>query len=200
MHKMIIIVLAGLLVIGIFSVFASNRKNDSLPLKEKSVHDFTVQNIDGAEVKLGDYAGQVLLIVNVASKCGFTSQYAGLQELYIKYKDQGLLILGFPANNFLGQEPGTNAEIKQFCSANYQVTFPMFAKISVKGDDQAPLYRFLTEKTTNPKFSGEISWNFNKFLIGRNGEILDRFGSRDKPESEEVVQAIEKALKSQTQN
>jgi len=200
MHKISIILLAGLLVIGIITVFASSRKNDPLPLKEKSVHDFRVQNIDGAEVKLGDYAGQVLLIVNVASKCGFTSQYAGLQELYTKYKDQGLVILGFPANNFLGQEPGTNAEIKQFCSANYQVTFPMFAKISVKGDDQAPLYRFLTEKTTNPQFSGDISWNFNKFLIGRDGAILDRFGSRDKPESEKVVQAIEKALKSQTQH
>jgi glutathione peroxidase len=195
MNKKFFMLLVGLFLINFASGFSGDSKKDAKEPGVNSVHAFVVKNIDGNDVKLGDYAGKVLLIVNVASKCGFTSQYTGLEELYLKYQDQGLVILGFPANNFLGQEPGTNAEIKQFCSANYQVTFPMFSKISVKGDDQAPLYQYLTGKTTNPKFSGEISWNFNKFLIDRKGAIADRFGSRDKPESEKIVQAIEKALK-----
>jgi glutathione peroxidase len=160
----------------------------------KSIYDFTVKDIDGKDVKLEQFKGKAILIVNVASKCGFTSQYEGLQKIYLQYKDQGLVILGFPANNFMGQEPGTNEEIKQFCSLNYNVTFPMFSKISVKGKDIAPLYKFLTEKETNPEFSGKISWNFNKFLIDRAGKIVARFGSRTKPESEEMIQAIEKAL------
>jgi len=163
--------------------------------KQDSIYNFVVQDIDGKDVKLEQYQGKVLLIVNVASKCGFTPQYAGLQKLYEKYQGDGLVILGFPANNFLRQEPGTNDEIKQFCSLNYNITFPMFAKISVKGDDQAPLYAFLTHPETNPEFSGGISWNFNKFLISKKGKIINRFGSRDEPESEKVVQAIEAALK-----
>ena len=163
--------------------------------KMKSIYDFTVNDIDGKDAKLEQFKGKVMLIVNVASKCGFTSQYEGLQKLYAQYKDQGFVVLGFPANNFMGQEPGTNEEIKQFCSINYNVTFPMFSKISVKGKDIAPLYKFLTEKETNPEFSGDISWNFNKFLIDRDGEIVARFGSRTKPNSEDLTQAIEKALK-----
>jgi len=178
--------------------FCSNSKRP-LPesAKKGSIYDFIVQDIDENGVKLEQFKGKVMLIVNVASKCGFTSQYEGLQRLYEKYHDQGLVILGFPANNFLSQEPGTNDDIKQFCSLNYNVTFPMFAKISVKGDDQTPLYAFLTHPETNPEFSGGISWNFNKFLINRNGKIINRFGSRDEPESEKVVQAIEAALKEQ---
>lgn len=163
-------------------------------VKMKTIYDFTVQDIDGKDVKLEAFKGKVLLIVNVASKCGFTSQYEGLQKIYTRYKDQGLVVLGFPANNFMNQEPGTNEDIKQFCSLNYNVTFPMFAKISVKGKDMAPLYQFLTDKALHPDFSGDISWNFNKFLLDRSGKIVARFGSRDKPEDDSVVQAIEKAL------
>lgn len=161
-----------------------------------SIYDFTMKEIDGNDVKLEQFKGKAILIVNVASKCGFTSQYEGLQKIYSQYKDQDFVILGFPANNFMGQEPGTNEEIKQFCTLNYNVTFPMFSKISVKGKDIDPLYKFLTEKETNPEFAGDISWNFNKFLIDRDGKIVSRFGSRVKPESEEMIQAIEKVLAS----
>jgi len=161
----------------------------------KSIHDFTVQDIDGKEVSLADYKGKVLMIVNVASKCGFTGQYAGLQELYDTYKDKGFVILGFPANDFLGQEPGTNDEIKQFCTLNYGVSFPMFAKISVKGDEQHPLYKYLTDKKANPDFGGKITWNFNKFLVDANGKVIGRFGTRTAPKSKTVIEEIEKALK-----
>jgi glutathione peroxidase-family protein len=118
-----------------------------------------------------------------------------LEKNYLKYKDQGFVILGFPANNFLSQEPGTNEEIKNFCTLKYNVTFPMFSKISVKGEDKHPLYRFLTEEATDPAFAGEISWNFNKFLVDKNGKIIARFGSRVKPEDKSLITAIEKALK-----
>ncbi len=164
-------------------------------MAEKSALDFTLKNIDGQDVKLDAWRGKALLLVNVASKCGYTPQYEGLQSVYSKYRDQGLVVIGFPANNFGGQEPGTNEEIKQFCSLKYNVTFPMFAKISVKGGDIHPLYKFLTSKETNPEFGGDIAWNFNKFLVDRQGKVVARFGSGDKPESEKVVQAIEKALK-----
>jgi glutathione peroxidase len=164
-------------------------------MAEKSVLDFTMKNIDGEDVKLNAYGGKVLLLVNVASKCGYTPQYKGLEAVYEKYKEQGLVVMGFPANNFFWQEPGTNEEIKTFCSTKYNVTFPMFAKISVKGGKIHPLYKFLTSKETNPEFSGSISWNFNKFLVDRSGKIVARFGSKDEPESPKVVQAIEQALK-----
>ncbi|MCI0663080.1 MAG: glutathione peroxidase [Acidobacteria bacterium] len=163
-------------------------------MTEKSVLEFSLKNIKGQDVKLSDYSGKVLLLVNVASKCGYTPQYEGLESIYRKYKDQGLVVMGFPANNFLGQEPGTDEEIMTFCTTRYNVTFPMFSKISVKGDKIHPVYRFLTSKETNPEFGGDISWNFNKFLVDRSGKIVDRFGTRDKPESEKVVQAIDKAL------
>jgi glutathione peroxidase len=161
----------------------------------KSVYDFTMKDIDGKEVSLSDFKGKVLLIVNVASKCGFTGQYAGLEKLFTTYADRGLVVLGFPANNFMGQEPGTEAEIKKFCTLNYGVTFPMFAKISVKGKTIDPFYSFLTAKETNPDFAGSISWNFNKFLIGRDGAIVGRFGSRTVPDDKELVGAVEQALK-----
>ena len=164
-------------------------------MAEKSVLDFTMKSIDGDDVKLDSYRGKVLLLVNVASKCGYTPQYRGLESIYKKYNEQGLVVLGFPANNFLWQEPGTNEEIKTFCTTKYNVTFPMFAKISVKGDKIHPLYIFLTSKQTNPEFGGAVSWNFNKFLIDRAGKVVARFSSDDEPESEKVVRAIEQALK-----
>jgi glutathione peroxidase len=162
--------------------------------KAKSVLDFTMKDIDGKDVKLKKYKGDVLLIVNTASKCGYTPQYEGLQTIYDEYKSQGFTVLGFPANNFGGQEPGTESEIKEFCESKYKVKFPMFAKISVKGDDQDALYKFLTSKETNPNFAGDISWNFNKFLVNRKGEVVARFSSKDTPQSESVRQAIEKEL------
>lgn len=164
------------------------------PPLEKSIYDFTMKNIDGKDVKLNTFKGKVVMIVNTASKCGYTPQYEGLQSMYDKYKDRGLVILGFPANNFMGQEPGTEAEIKEFCTLKYKVTFPMFAKISVKGEDQHPLYNFLTNKATNPEFSGDVSWNFNKFLVDRSGKVVARFGSKDKPDGEAVTAAIERYL------
>ncbi|MCY7348935.1 MAG: glutathione peroxidase [Pyrinomonadaceae bacterium] len=162
--------------------------------KNKSVLDFKMKDIDGKDVKLKKYKGDVLLIVNTASKCGYTPQYEGLQAIYTKYQAQGFEVLGFPANNFGNQESGTETEIKEFCESKYKVTFPMFAKISVKGDDQHPLYNFLTAKESNPKFAGDISWNFNKFLVNRKGEVVARFSSKDKPDGEAVMQAIEKYL------
>ncbi|HAL92315.1 MAG TPA: glutathione peroxidase [Verrucomicrobia bacterium] len=161
----------------------------------KSVYDFTMKDIDGKDVSLADFKGKVLLVVNVASKCGFTGQYAGLEKLYQTYKDRGLVVLGFPANNFMGQEPGTEAEIKSFCTLTYGVTFPMFAKISVKGKTIHPLYAFLTDKALHPESGGAISWNFNKFLVGRDGAILAHYGSRTAPEDPELVAAVEQALK-----
>ncbi len=164
------------------------------PPKEKSVYEFTMKDIDGKDQRLDAYKGKVVMIVNVASKCGYTPQYEGLEALYEKYKDKGFVILGFPANNFMGQEPGTEAEIKEFCTSKYHVTFPMFAKISVKGKDQHPLYNYLTNKASDPAFAGDISWNFNKFIADKNGNIVARFGSKDTPESEAVSTAIEKYL------
>jgi glutathione peroxidase len=160
-----------------------------------SVHEFTLNSIDGKPGPLSAYQGKVVLIVNVASRCGFTPQYAGLEALYEKYKDRGFTILGFPANNFGGQEPGTNEEIKTFCSSKYNVTFPMYAKISVKGDDKAPLYQFLTDKQANPATGGEIQWNFTKFLVDKNGKVVARFEPKVTPESPDVAEAIEKALR-----
>ena len=164
------------------------------PPPEKSVYDFTMRDIDGENIKLDVYKGKVVMIVNVASKCGYTPQYEGLQALYEKNKDSGLVILGFPANNFLSQEPGTEAEIKEFCSTKYKVTFPMFAKISVKGEDQHPLYTYLTNKISDPEFAGDISWNFNKFLIDRHGKVVARFGSKDTPDGDAITSAVAKYL------
>jgi glutathione peroxidase len=160
-----------------------------------SVYDFTLPSIDGSPSPLSAYKGKVLLLVNVASKCGYTPQYKGLEALYEKYKDQGLVVVGFPANNFGGQEPGTNEEIKTFCSRTYHVSFPMYAKISVKGEDKAPLYQFLTDKEANPSTGGEIGWNFTKFLVDKNGKVIGRFDSKITPESPELTSAVEQALK-----
>jgi len=159
-----------------------------------SMFDFSMDSIQGQPVPLSEYKGKVALVVNVASRCGYTPQYTSLEATYRKYKDRGFVVLGFPANNFRSQEPGTNAEIQEFCKRTYDVTFPMFSKISVKGSDMHPLYRFLTEKETNPGFAGGITWNFNKFLIGRDGRILGRFGSRTDPLDKDLISAVEKAL------
>jgi glutathione peroxidase len=155
---------------------------------------FTVKDIDGNDVNLGDYSGKVLLIVNVASKCGLAPQYAELESLYEQYGNRGLVILGFPANNFREQEPGSNAEIKMFCTETYNVQFPMFSKISVKGEDIAPLYALLTSAEQDAPFGGEIQWNFTKFLIGRDGHVAARFEPRTTPSSPEVIAAIEREL------
>lgn len=164
------------------------------PPSEKHMYEFTMKDIDGNDVKLNAYEGKVALIVNTASKCGLTPQYEGLQKIYDKYRDQGFVVLGFPANNFMGQEPGTEKEIREFCDLNYKVTFPMFSKISVKGEDQHPLYTYLTNEKTNPGMDGDITWNFEKFLADRNGNIIARFSPKVTPEDPVVVSAIEKAL------
>ena len=159
-----------------------------------SIYDFTLPSIDGKSMPLSGFKGKVILLVNVASRCGYTPQYSALESIYEKYKDQGFVILGFPANNFGQQEPGTNEEIKTFCSRKYNVTFPMYGKVSVKGDDETPLYSYLT-KDANPSVAGEIKWNFTKFLVDRSGRVVQRFESKIAPDSPEVVGAIEKLLK-----
>ena len=159
-----------------------------------SIYDFTMKSIDGQPVSLKSYSGKVVLLVNVASKCGFTPQYTALEALYEKYKDRGFVIVGVPANNFMQQEPGTDQEIKKFCSNKYNVTFPMMSKVSVLGDDETPLYRFLTDKSANPSVGGDIKWNFTKFLFDRRGNPVTRFEPPVKPDSPEVQAAIEAAL------
>src|ERR1700722_14496801 len=159
-----------------------------------SVHEFTVDALNGTPTPLAGYKGKVMLIVNVASQCGYTYQYEGLQALYVKFKDQGLVVAGFPANNFGGQEPGSNAEIGAFCKSKFGVTFPMFSKISVAGKDKAPLYQFLTDKNANPKTGGDIPWNFTKYLVDRDGKVLARFDAAVEPGSKELTSAIDAAL------
>jgi glutathione peroxidase len=166
----------------------------SLSAEPKSIYDFNLKTIDGQPTSLKAYHGKVVLLVNVASKCGFTPQYTGLEALYEKYKDRGLVIVGIPANNFAQQEPGTNEEIKKFCSSKYMVTFPMMSKVSVLGDDKTPLYVFLTGKGTDPKFAGDIKWNFTKFLFDRNGNPVARFEPNVTPDSAQVTAAIESTL------
>jgi len=161
----------------------------------KPLYGFALSDIDGNPVNLGKYRGKALLLVNVASKCGYTKQYAGLQELYRRYEGQGLVILGLPANNFGAQEPGTNEQIKEFCSLTYGVTFPMFAKISVKGEDMHPLYQFLTSPQANREFAGDIRWNFTKFLVSREGDVIGRYESAVKPLDERLVSDIDSAVR-----
>jgi glutathione peroxidase len=161
---------------------------------DKNVYDFTLNSIDGQPAPLSAYKGKIVLLVNVASRCGYTPQYTALESVYEKYKDRGFVIVGIPANNFGGQEPGTNEEIKTFCSSKYNVKFPMMAKVSVKGDDQTPLYVWLTDKSAHPQTGGEIKWNFTKFLVGPDGRVTQRFESKVTPDSPEVTGAIEKAL------
>lgn len=168
----------------------------SLPAAEKAspVLNNKVKTIKGDEVDLTKYQGKVLLVVNVASKCGATPQYEQLESLSDKYKDKGLAVLGFPCNQFGGQEPGTEEDIVKFCKSKYDVSFDMFAKIDVNGPEASPLYKVLTSKETDPKFAGDIKWNFEKFIIGRKGEIVARFPTGTKPDAPEVVKAIEAEL------
>jgi len=165
--------------------------------KEKKVTgplDHKLAGIDGKELDLSKFKGKVVLFVNVASECGYTPQYKGLQELFEKHEKDGLVVIGIPSNDFKKQEPGTNEEILKFCQTNYKVKFPMAAKVVVKGDKKVPLYQFLTAKDTNPKFAGEVGWNFEKFLIGRNGEVVGRFKSGVEPMSEQLTKAIKTEL------
>lgn len=163
-------------------------------LSAASMYDYTLKSIDGVPTPLSSFKGKVVLLVNVASRCGYTPQYAGLEKLYETYKDQGFVIVGVPANNFMSQEPGTNAEIKTFCKSKYDVTFPMMAKVSVKGGDQNALYQYLTSTEQNPRTGGEIKWNFTKFLVGRDGNIVARFEPAVKPEDPAVTSAVSAAL------
>lgn len=180
------VILAGLSA----SLQAAETAADKTP----AALDFTMKSLDGKDVDLGKYQGQVVMVVNVASKCGLTPQYEQLQALHKKYESQGLAILGFPCNQFLSQEPGTAQEIQQFCRVNYGVTFPLFAKIEVNGEGAAPLYKHLTALDTEPKGPGKIDWNFEKFIIGRNGEVVARFAPRTKPDAPEVIKVIEAEL------
>ena len=168
----------------------------SLMAADKTIYDFTLNSIDGQTTPLSTFKGKVALIVNVASRCGYTPQYAALESVYEKYKGRGFVIIGFPANNFGAQEPGSNQEIKTFCTAKYHVSFPMMAKVSVKGSDITPLYQFLTDKNAHPQTGGEIGWNFTKFLVGPDGKVIARFDSTVEPDSTQVTSAIEKALES----
>ena len=159
-----------------------------------TLHDFNVTTIDGQPKALADYRGKVLLVVNVASRCGLTPHYTGLEELYREYKARGFEVLGFPCNDFGAQEPGTEAEIKAFCEAKYDVTFPLFSKLHVKGKEQAPLYAFLTTEKSAPEGPGDITWNFAKFVIGKDGKVAARFSPTTLPVAEELTAVIEKAL------
>jgi glutathione peroxidase len=166
----------------------------TLMATEKTIYDFTLNSIDGQPTPLSSFKGKIVLLVNVASRCGYTPQYTALESIYEKYKGRGFVIVGIPANNFGGQEPGSNQEIKTFCTAKYHVTFPMMAKVSVKGSDITPLYQFLTDKNAHPDTGGEIGWNFTKFLVGPDGKVVSRFDSAVEPDSAQVTSAIEKAL------
>lgn len=158
---------------------------------QKTLHSFKTKTIDGKEFDLASLKGKKVLVVNTASKCGNTPQYKDLEALYEKYKDRNFVIIGFPANNFMGQEPGTNKEIKEFCELNYGVTFPMMSKISVKGDNQDPIYKWLTQKSENGKMDAAVTWNFQKFLIDENGNLVDVVNPKGSPMSDKIVKWIE---------
>jgi glutathione peroxidase len=170
---------------------ADEKKDDT---GKKTVLDYKMKGLDGKDVDLSKYKGKVVLFVNVASKCGYTPQYKGLQKLHEDYNKEGLVVIGVPANNFGEQEPGTDKQIAEFCSSKYGVKFVMLSKVSVKGKDKTPLYKYLTEKATNPDHPGEIKWNFTKFLVGRDGKIVKRFESKETPTSTKVVDAIKAEL------
>ncbi|HMB01052.1 MAG TPA: glutathione peroxidase [Spirochaetota bacterium] len=196
------VIWAALLILIIISCgWAANEKKEEKMAQNteniNSIYDFTMDDIDGNPVPLRNYKGKVIMLVNVASKCGFTPQYEALQRIYARYQDRGLVILGFPANDFLWQEPGSNDEIKKFCTLQYNVTFPMFAKISVRGSKTASLYKFLTDKKLHPENGGKIKWNFTKFFIDRKGKVAARFSPKTVPDSKEVITVIERLLADQ---
>lgn len=169
-----------------FMMFTDTERTDN-------IYQYELNSIDGEKVSLDEFSGEVILVVNTASECGYTRQYEGLQKIFDTYSDQGFKVLGFPANNFGGQEPGSDEEIATFCQLNFGVSFPLFSRISVKGDDQHPLFDYLTN-LENPDFTGDISWNFEKFLIDRNGNLVRRFKSNVEPESETLLSAIQELL------
>lgn len=197
LYSILFFMLATLLVIGQQknTTPAMNKGNAKLktgafPVGVKTLHDFTVKDINGKSFDLASLKGKKVLVVNVASKCGLTPQYEDLQTLYERYGEKNFVVIGFPANNFNGQEPGTNKEIKEFCTVNYGVTFPMMDKISVKGNDQAPLYKWLTQKSENGVLDQEVTWNFQKFMVDEQGRLVDVVLPRESPLSEKIVQWI----------
>jgi glutathione peroxidase len=168
---------------------------NAMSTQPSGIHGFTMKDIDGRERTLSEFKGKVVLIVNVASKCGYTPQYAGLQKLHDEYKDKGMVVLGVPSNDFGAQEPGAEPQIKEFCTRNYGVTFPMLAKVPVKyGPEQTPLYQYLTQKGRNSVLDAKVAWNSNKFLVGKDGQVLRHYGSKVKPEDAELRRDIDKAL------
>jgi glutathione peroxidase len=180
------LLLAGVVAAAVSSAYAEEKAPPAL--------NFTMKSITGKDVNLADYKGKVVLVVNVASKCGLTKQYAPLEDLHEKYADKGLAVLGFPCNQFGGQEPGSEAEIAEFCAETYKVKFPMFSKIDVNGENAAPLYKHLTALETPPKGKGDIKWNFEKFVIGKNGDVVARFAPQTSPDSKEVMAVLEAEL------
>lgn len=190
------LILSTLLCLGAFSMTARADHHEKGEHKHdhECALDFRVDSIDGEKVDLEDYEGNVVLIVNTASQCGLTPQYAGLEELYKKYKEKGFVVLGFPCNQFGSQEPGSLAEIKKFCSTRYNVSFPMFTKVEVNGDGATDLYKYLTSKDVKPAGTGSVKWNFEKFLVDREGNLIHRFAPRTKPNDAELVAAIESNL------
>jgi len=182
----------SLLVAAALVLSAANAR--AADAKDKNVYSFTMKDIDGKPADLSQYKGKVALVVNVASKCGYTPQYKNLEAVYEQYKDKGFEILAFPANEFKQQEPGSNAQIKEFCTSTYHTQFPLFSKIVVKGEGQAPLYQYLTSTEANPQTAGDIKWNFTKFLVSKDGKVVARFEPKVKPDDKEVIDAIEKEL------
>ena len=187
-------------MLSFFGLFG-NKEGDLKPYDtlmnknpDQTIYQFTMNDIDGNPVNLGDYKGKVVVIVNVASKCGYTPQYTELEKFYKEYKVKGVVLLGFPANNFLSQEPGTDKDIKEFCDKNYGVTFPLFSKISVKGKDKAPLYNFLTSKEENGVLESSVKWNFQKYLIDREGHVVTFFDPGTNVTEEKFVEAVKKLL------
>lgn len=193
----LIFLIVAVITIGGFAhrLFAEGVVHEptTMPVSPNAL-EFKVKDIDGKDVDLTQYRGKVVMMVNVASKCGFTKQYTALEELYKSHADKGFVIIGFPANNFGHQEPGSNSEIKEFCSSKFSVTFPMMAKISVKGSDKDAWYKFLTEEPTAGDFKGEIAWNFTKFVIDKNGNVIARFPSNITPDDPALVGIIDKAI------
>ena len=183
-----------MLVLACGATLLAADKEQSGEKKVGPALNFKMKSLAGKDVDLGKYQGQVVLMVNVASECGYTPQYEGLQGLHEKYGEKGLAVLGFPCNDFGAQEPGTSEKIAEFCKANYGVKFDMFSKVAIKGKEPTPLYKFLTSKEANPKFGGPVGWNFEKFLIGRDGTVIGRFAPDVEPTDEALVQAIDKAL------
>jgi glutathione peroxidase len=183
---------SGLLLAGVVAACVASASGEEKPT---SALDFKMKSITGQDVNLAEYKGKVLLMVNVASRCGYTGQYEGLESMYEKYQDKGFAVLGFPCNQFLWQEPGNDAQIAEFCSSKYHVKFPMFSKIEVNGANAAPLYKYLTSVETKPAKKGKISWNFEKFVVGKNGEVVARFAPGTEPDAPEVVAVIDAELK-----